>query len=103
MFPFAYTAFAVSGKVGISFTGLTTQVWWLSLPQIDRPKSVRNCCVSEVFGGVCVLSRCFLDFSVGVGAFVIGLSLISLLFSCKYVPIYMIISASLDLYPIYIG
>ena len=40
----------------------------------DRPKSVRNRCVIEVFGGVFVLSRCFLDFSVGVGAFVIGLS-----------------------------
>ena len=34
-----------------------------------------------VFGGVCVLSRCFLDFSVGVGAFVIGLSQISSFFS----------------------
>ena len=28
-----------------------------------------------------MLSRCFLDFSVGVGAFVIGLSLISSFFS----------------------
>ena len=43
----------------------------------DRPKSVRNRCVIEVFGGVFVLSHCFLDFSVGVGAFVIGLSQIS--------------------------
>ena len=40
----------------------------------DRPKSVRNRCVIEVFDGVFVLSRCFLDFSVGVGAFVTGLS-----------------------------
>ena len=40
----------------------------------DRPKSVRNRCVIEVFGGVFVLSRCFLDFCLGVGAFVIGLS-----------------------------
>ena len=30
-----------------------------------------------------MLSRCFLDFSVGVGAFVIGLSQISPFFSCK--------------------
>ena len=45
-----------------------------------RPKSVRNRCVIEVFGGVFVLSRCFLDFSVGVGAFVIGLSQISFFF-----------------------
>ena len=43
----------------------------------DRPKSVRNWCVIEVFGGVFVLSRCFLDFSVVVGAFVTGLSQIS--------------------------
>ena len=35
------------------------------------PKSVRNRCVVEVFGGVFVLSRCFWDFSVGVGSFVI--------------------------------
>ena len=47
----------------------------------DRPKSVRNRCVIEVFGGVCVLSRCFLGFSVGVGAFVIGLSLVSSFFT----------------------
>ena len=43
----------------------------------DRPKSVCNLCVIEVSGGVFVLSRCFLDFSVAVGAFVIGLSQIS--------------------------
>ena len=48
---------------------------------IDRPKSVLNRCVIEVFGGVFMLSRCFLDFSVGVGAFVIGLSQISSFFS----------------------
>ena len=46
-----------------------------------RPKSVRNRCVIEVFGGVFVLSLCFLDFFVGVGAFVIGLSKISFFFS----------------------
>ena len=33
----------------------------------DRPKSVRNRCVIELFGGVFVLLRCFLDFSVGEG------------------------------------
>ena len=38
-----------------------------------RPKSVRNRCVIEVFGGVFVLSLCILDFSVGVGAFMLGL------------------------------
>ena len=51
------------------------------LTATDRPKSVRNRCVIEVFGGVFVLSRCFLDFFVGVGDFVIGLSQISSLFS----------------------
>ena len=40
----------------------------------DRPKSVRNSCVIKVFGGVFMLSRCFLDCSVGVGVFVTGLS-----------------------------
>ena len=48
----------------------------------DRPKTVRNHCVIEVFGGVFVLSRCVLDFSVGAGAFDIGLSQISSFFSC---------------------
>ena len=43
----------------------------------DRPKSVRNRCVIEVFGGVFVFSRFFLDFSVGDGACVIGLRQIS--------------------------
>ena len=48
----------------------------------DRPKSVRNRCVIKVFGGVCLLSRCFLGgFSVGVLAFVIGLNQISSFFS----------------------
>ena len=47
----------------------------------ERPKSVRNRCVIEVFGRVFVLSRCFSDFSVGVRTFVIGLSQISSFFS----------------------
>ena len=42
--------------------------------QTDRTKSVCNRCVIEVFGGDFVLSRCFFDSSVGLGAFVIGLS-----------------------------
>ena len=49
----------------------------------DRPKSVRNSCVIKVFGGVFMLSRCFLDCSVGVGVFVTGLSQISSFFSFK--------------------
>ena len=43
----------------------------------DRPKSVRKCCVIELFCGVVLLSLCPFDISVGVGAFVIGLSQIS--------------------------
>ena len=45
------------------------------------PKSVRNSCVIKVFGGVFMLSRCFLDCSVCVGVFVTGLSQISSFFS----------------------
>ena len=69
MSPFDYTAFVVSGKVGRPSTGLTTRVGW---------QSVRNRCVIEV--GIFVMSRCFLDFSVGVVAFVIGLNHISSFF-----------------------
>ena len=47
----------------------------------DHPKSVRIRYVIKVFGGVLVLSHCFLDFSVNVGAFVIRLSKISSFFS----------------------
>ena len=44
----------------------------------DRPKSVSNRCVIEVFGGDFVLSRSFFGFfSVGVRAFGIGLGQIS--------------------------
>ena len=45
----------------------------------DRPKSVRNRCVIEVSGGVFILSRCFLNFAVSVGA--LGLSQIFSFFS----------------------
>ena len=46
----------------------------------DRPKMVRNSCVIKVFGGVFMLSRCFLDFSVDEGVIVTGLSQISSFF-----------------------
>ena len=58
--------------------------WETIVVPTDCPKSVRNRCVIEVFDGVFVLSRCFLDFSVGIDAFVIGLSQISFFFSCKH-------------------
>ena len=48
--------------------------WVAVVTPTDCAKSVRNRCVIEVFGGVFVLLGCFLDFSVLVGAFVIGLS-----------------------------
>ena len=81
MCPFDYTAFAVSGKAGITLTGLTTPVGLLVTPT-DRPKSVRNRCVIEVFGIVCVCCPLVFEFSVGIGGFVIGLGQISFFFSC---------------------
>ena len=59
---------------------LTTPVGLLVTPT-DRPKSVRNCCVIEVFGGVCVCCPLVFEFSVGIGVFVIGLGQISFFFS----------------------
>ena len=55
--------------------------WVTAVTPTDRPKSVRNSCVIKVFCGVFMLSRCFLDYSVGVGVFVTGLSQISSFFS----------------------
>ena len=50
-----------------------------AVTQADRPKSVRNRCVIEIFGGVFfyVVTMLFGFFSVSVGAFVIGLIQIS--------------------------
>ena len=47
----------------------------------DRPKSVRNRCVINVFGGVFYVVTLLFGCSVGVGAFVIRLSQISSFFS----------------------
>ena len=47
----------------------------------DHPMSVRKRCVIGVFSGVFVFSRCFLDFSIGVGTFVTRLNQISSFFS----------------------
>ena len=55
--------------------------WVAIVTSTDRHKSARNRCVMEVFGGVFVLWCCFLNFSVGVGYFVIGLSQIYSFFS----------------------
>ena len=48
---FDYTAVAVSRKVERSLTGLTTQVRFTANTPTDRPKSVRDRCAIEVFGG----------------------------------------------------
>ena len=53
--------------------------WVAIVTSTDRPKSVRNGCVIAFL--VACLSRFVLDFSMGVGAFVIGLSEISSFFS----------------------
>ena len=43
-YPFDYTAFKVSGKVGVPLTGITTQIEWMYVCSvaifIDRPQSV---------------------------------------------------------------
>ena len=51
--------------------------WMAVVTPTDRPKSVRNCCLIELFVALFVLSLCPFDISVGVGAFVIGLCQIS--------------------------
>ena len=55
--------------------------WVALVTPTDRPKSVRNRCLIELFVALFVLSLCPFDISVGVGAFVIGLSQISSFFS----------------------
>ena len=56
--------------------------WVAIVTPTDRPKSVRNRCLIEFFFvALFVLSLCPFDISVGVGAFVIGLSQISSFFS----------------------
>ena len=51
--------------------------WLAVVTPTDRPKSVRNCCLIELFCGLFVMSLCPFDISVGVGAFVKGLGQIS--------------------------
>ena len=46
--------------------------WVAIVTPTDRPNSVCNRCVTKVFDDVFVLSHCFLDISVGAGAFVKG-------------------------------
>ena len=51
--------------------------WVVVVTPTDRPKSVRNCYLIELFVALFVLSLCHFDISVGVGAFVKGLGQIS--------------------------
>ena len=73
--------FSKKGQIFELQLSLTTPVWLTAVTPTDRPKSVRNCCVIEVFGGVFVCCYDALDFSVGIRAFVLGLSQISSFFS----------------------
>ena len=65
-------------QISLSFNHTS---WVAVVTPTDRPKLVCDRCVMEVVDGVFVLSLCFLEFYVGVRAFVIGLSQISSFFS----------------------
>ena len=78
--PFDYTAVAESGKVG-PVNQVNHTSWVALVTPTDRPKSVHNRCVIELFVALLVLSLSPFVISVGVGAFVIGLSHISSFFS----------------------
>ena len=74
--PFDYTAVAGSGKVG-PVDQVNHTSWVAVVNRTDRPKSGGNRCVIDFFVALFVLSLCPFYISVGVGAFVIGLGLIS--------------------------
>ena len=78
--PFDYTVVAGTGKVGPVIQVNHTS-WVAVVTPTDHPKSVRNRYVIELFVALFVLSLCPFDISVGVRAFVIGLSQNSSLFS----------------------
>ena len=59
----------VSGRVGIPLTTFPHTSWVVVVTPTDRPKSVHNRCVIEVFDGVFVLSRCFLKIFCGCRGF----------------------------------
>ena len=65
-----------SGKVG-PVNQVNHTSWVAVVTPTDRPKSVRNRYLIELFVALFVFSLCPFDISVGVGAFVIGLSQIS--------------------------
>ena len=65
---------------------LYSEVWLAVVTPTDRPKSVRNYCLIELFVALFVLSLCPFDISVGEGAFVIGLGQISSFLSLFLIP-----------------
>ena len=75
MCPFDHTAVAVMGRWARKPVNHTS--WVALVTPTDRPKSVRNRCLIELFCGVVCVVTCPFDISVGVGAFVIGLGKIS--------------------------
>ena len=66
---------------GVARTPINHTNWVTVVTPNDCPKNVRNRCVNELVMALLVLSLCPFDISVGVGAFVIGLSQISSFFS----------------------
>ena len=59
---------------GLARNPVTHVSWVAVVTPSDRPKSVRNCCVIDLFVAFSIYP---FDISVDVGAFVIGLSQIS--------------------------
>ena len=78
--PFDYTAFVVMGEGWVSVKRVNHTSWMTAVTPTDRPKSIRNRCVIEVFGGVLCCPLVF-EFSVGIRVFFIGLSQIYLFLS----------------------
>ena len=75
MCPFDYTPVAEVGRWARKPVNHTS--WVAVVTPTDRPKSVRNRCLIELFVALFVLSLCPFDISVSEGAFVIGLGQIS--------------------------
>ena len=76
-----YTTVAVSGKI-VPVTPSNPSSWVAVVTPTDRPKSVRNRCVIELFVALFVLSHCPFVISVGVGFF-IGMSQITSFFTYR--------------------
>ena len=71
-----YTTVALGRTMGLVKPVNHTSSVALMTPT-DRPKTVRNRFVIDLFMSLFVLSLCPFDISAGVGAFVIGLSQLS--------------------------